>query len=57
MKSFLVLAAVAAVTLGNAVAMMPDAVSTGQTASAQPVQPLLSIADQELPFDRYWSKD
>ncbi|MBR0932288.1 hypothetical protein [Bradyrhizobium jicamae] len=57
MKSFLVLAAVAVVTLGNAVAAMPSAVSTDHQSSALPAQPLLTIADQELPFDRYWSKN
>jgi hypothetical protein len=57
MKSFVVLTAIAIVTLGNAVAAMPGAVSTEHAASTQAVQPLLTMADQELPFDRYWSKD
>jgi hypothetical protein len=57
MKSFVVLAAIAVLTLGNAVAAMPGAVSTEHAASSQAVQPLLTMADQELPFDRYWSKN
>ena len=57
MKSFLVLAAVAVVTLGNAVAAIPGAVSTEHQATVRAAQPLLSMADQELPFDRYWSKN
>ena len=57
MKSFLVLAAIAVLTLGNAVAAMPGAVSTEHAASIQADQPLLTMADQELPFDRYWSKN
>ncbi|MFB9269408.1 hypothetical protein ACFFWD_40930 [Bradyrhizobium erythrophlei] len=57
MKNFMVLAAIAVLTLGNAVAAMPGAVSTGHPASAQAAQPLLTMAEQELPFDRYWSKN
>ncbi|MEN3350640.1 MAG: hypothetical protein V7632_4275 [Bradyrhizobium sp.] len=55
MKSFVVLAAMAIVTLGNAFAAMPAA-SAGHGAPVQ-AQPILSMADQELPFDRYWSKN
>ncbi len=57
MKSFVVLAAIAVLTLGNAVAAMPGAVSTEHAAPAQAAQPLLTMAEQELPFDRYWSKN
>ncbi|WP_194471976.1 hypothetical protein [Bradyrhizobium sp. CCBAU 51753] len=57
MKSFVVLAAIAIVTLGNAFAAMPAAVSAEHGASVQAAQPILSMADQELPFDRYWSKN
>ena len=57
MKSFVVLAAIAAVTIGNAFAAMPGTVSTEQAASVRDEQPVLSLADQELPFDRYWSKN
>jgi hypothetical protein len=58
MKSFIVLAALAALTLGNAIAAMPGAVSTEDAVMAQAAaQPVVSMADQELPFDRYWSKN
>ncbi len=58
MKSFLVLTAIAVLTLGNAIAAMPGAVSTAHDSAAPTTaQPLLSMADQELPFDRYWSKN
>ena len=43
MKSFIVLAAIAVLTLGNAVAGMPRAVSTGDAASVQAAQPLLTM--------------
>ena len=58
MKSFIVLTAVAALTLGNAIAAMPGSVSTEGGVMAQAAtQPVVSMADQELPFDRYWSKN
>ncbi|MES5483158.1 hypothetical protein QMZ05_10400 [Bradyrhizobium sp. INPA03-11B] len=57
MKSFMVLAAFAVLTFGNAVAAIPGAVPAGHEAAAQAAQPLLTMAEQELPFDRYWSKD
>ena len=59
MKNVAMLAATAivAATLGNALAAMPGAVSTEHVASDSAAQPVLSIADQELPFDRYWSKN
>ncbi|QPF84840.1 hypothetical protein IC762_00415 [Bradyrhizobium genosp. L] len=59
MKNVVMLAvtAIVAATLGNALAAMPGAVTTEQVASADTVQPVLSMADQELPFDRYWSKN
>ena len=58
MKSFIVLAAVVAVlTIGNAIAAKPGAVSTEDAVAAQAAAPILSMADQELPFDRYWSKN
>ncbi|TWC00990.1 hypothetical protein FBZ93_104266 [Bradyrhizobium macuxiense] len=57
MKSFMVLAAFAVLTFGNAVAAIPGAVSAGPAAAARAAQPLLTMAEQELPFDRYWSKD
>ncbi|QIG96109.1 hypothetical protein [Bradyrhizobium sp. 6(2017)] len=57
MQSFVVLAVFAVLTIGNAVAALPGAVPAGHAASAQKVQPLLTMAEQELPFDRYWSKN
>ncbi|MBR0898457.1 hypothetical protein JQ616_26150 [Bradyrhizobium tropiciagri] len=57
MKSFVVLAAIAVLTIGNAIAGMPGAVSAENGTSAKAAQPLLSMAEQELPFDRYWSKN
>jgi hypothetical protein len=58
MKSFIVLTAVAVLTLGNAIAAKPGAVSTQDAVTAQAdAAPILSMADQELPFDRYWSKN
>ena len=58
MKSFIVLTAVAVLTLGNAIAAKPGAVSTQDAFMAQAAAaPILSMADQELPFDRYWSKN
>jgi hypothetical protein len=55
MKSFIVLAAAAVLALGNAIANMPDAAASMRTFSA--AQPGVTMADQELPFDRYWSKN
>ena len=55
MKSFIILAAVAALTLGNAIAAIPGAAESMRTISA--TQPIVTMADHELPFDRYWSKN
>ncbi len=55
MKSFIVLTAVAVLTIGNAIAAMPGAAGSVRTISAD--QPIVTMADQELPFDRYWSKN
>jgi hypothetical protein len=55
MKSFIVLTAVAVLTIGNAIAAMPGAAGAMRTISAD--QPIVTMAQQELPFDRYWSKD
>ena len=55
MKSFIVLTAVAVLTVGNAIAAMPGLAGSARTISA--VQPVVSMAEQELPFDRYWSKN
>ncbi len=55
MKSFIVLTAVAVLTIGNAIAAMPGAAGSMRTIAAE--QPIVTMAAQELPFDRYWSKD
>ena len=55
MKSLIVLAAVAVLTIGNAIAAMPGAAGSMRTISA--TQPIVTVAEQELPFDRYWSKN
>ena len=53
MKTVLILAAAALLTI-NAVAAMPSAPVRADGNSAPPV---LFMAEQELPFDRYWSKN
>ena len=55
MKSFIVLTAVAVLTVGSAIAAMPRAAESMRTISA--AQSVVTMADQELPFDRYWSKN
>jgi hypothetical protein len=55
MKSFVVLTAIVVFTLGNAIAAMPGAAASVRTISA--AEPIVTMADQELPFDRYWSKN
>jgi hypothetical protein len=57
MKSLLVLAAVAVVVIANAIAAMPAGASSARNPAAQNAAPVLMMAEQELPFDRYWSKD
>jgi hypothetical protein len=54
-KSFVVLTAIVVLTLGNAIAAMPGAAGSVRTISA--AEPIVTMADQELPFDRYWSKN
>ena len=54
MKSFVALAAVVVLTIGNAIAAMPAAAVHADGTSSQPV---VMMAEQELPFDRYWSKN
>ena len=49
-----VILAVAAFLTVNAVAAMPSAPAKPDGKSEQPV---LFMAEQELPFDRYWSKN
>ena len=53
MKSFIILAAAALFTV-NAVAVMP---ATAAKATDKSAQPVVIMAEQELPFDRYWSKN
>jgi hypothetical protein len=55
MKSFIILTAVAVLTVGNAIASMPGAAASVRTLAA--AEPVVTMAEQELPFDRYWSKN
>jgi hypothetical protein len=55
MKTFIILTAVAVLTLGNAIAAVPGTAPSMRTIGA--AQPVVTMTDQELPFDRYWSKD
>lgn len=54
MKSLIALTAIAVFTVGSAVAGKPGFFATDKYARAS--QPVL-VAAQELPFDRYWSKN
>jgi hypothetical protein len=53
MKTFVFIAVAALLTV-NAVAAMPASPAKADGKSAQPV---VMMAEQELPFDRYWSKN
>jgi hypothetical protein len=55
MKNFIILTAVAVLTVGSAIAALPGAAGSMRTISAE--QPIVTMADQELPFDSYWSKN
>ena len=55
MKIVIVLTAVAVLTIGNAIAAMPGTAGSMRTIAA--TQPVVTMAEQELPFDRYWSKN
>ena len=57
MKIGIVLTAVAVLTIGNAIAALPGTAGSMRTISADSAQPVVSMAAQELPFDRYWSKN
>jgi hypothetical protein len=57
MKSVIVLTAVAVLTIGNAIAALPGTAGSMRTISADSPQPVVSMAEHELPFDRYWSKN
>lgn len=54
MKAFFVLTAVAVLALGNAIASVSG--TSGSIPASAAAQSIVSMADQELPFDRYWSK-
>src|SRR5438477_11927907 len=55
MKSFIVLTAAAVLTIGNAIAAMPTAASSVRIMSGS--QPVVLMAEQHLPFDRYRSQN
>jgi hypothetical protein len=55
MKSLIILTAIVVLTLRNAIAAIPDAAGSMRTISA--TQPIVTMAEHELPFDRYWSKN
>ena len=55
MKNFIILTAIAVLTVGSAIAAMPSTAGSMRDISAE--QPIVTMADQELPFDRYWSKN
>jgi len=57
MKSVILLTAVVVLTVGNAIAAMPNAAGSMRTMSDASGQTALFMAEQELPFDRYWSKN
>ena len=58
MKSLIALAAIFAFTIGAGVAGKPSALPTEQAiASAKAARQPIMLAEQELPFDRYWSKN
>jgi hypothetical protein len=56
MKNFIILTALAVLTIGNAIAAMPGAASSSDASAARNGSPLMT-AEMELPFDRYWSKN
>ena len=58
MKNFIILTALAVLTIGNAIAAMPGAASSSHASAARNGSSLiLMTAEIELPFDRYWSKN
>jgi hypothetical protein len=57
MKSLIALTAIAVFTVATAVAGKPSAFATDKAiAAARSAKPVM-MASQELPFDRYWSKN
>jgi hypothetical protein len=58
MKSLIALAAIFAFTIAAGVAGKPSAAATEQAiANARAAKQPIMLAEQELPFDRYWSKN
>jgi hypothetical protein len=58
MKSLIALAAMFAFTIAAGVAGKPYASATEQAvANARAAKQPIMLAEQELPFDRYWSKN
>jgi hypothetical protein len=58
MKSLIALTAIAVFTVGTAIAGKPSALATDKAiADAKAAQQPIMMAEQELPFDRYWSKN
>jgi hypothetical protein len=58
MKSLIALTAVAVFTVGTAVAGKPSAFATDKAiADARAAKQPIMMAQQELPFDRTWSKN
>jgi hypothetical protein len=58
MKSLIALAAIFAFTIAAGVAGKPSAFATEQAiANARAAKQPIMLAEQELPFDRYWSKN
>jgi hypothetical protein len=58
MKSLIALAAMFAFTIAAGVAGKPSASATEQAiANARAAKQPIMLAEQELPFDRYWSKN
>ena len=58
MKSLIALAAIFAFTIAAGVAGKPSAFATEQAiANAKAAKQPIMLAEQELPFDRYWSKN
>lgn len=58
MKSLILLAAIVALTVAVGVTGKTSASPTEQAiANAKAAQQPIMLAEQELPFDRYWSKN
>ena len=58
MKSLIALSAIFVFTIAVGVIGKPSASATDQAiANARAAKQPIMMAEQELPFDRYWSKD